>query len=273
MDRNLYKSSFTEQNPIKWMCPKCQKAPIKIKEKTLNFDLTSQSRENLDLLMKEELRFVYTCIFKCRTCSEIVTSNGYGRTIEVLDPKVDDLESYQKNNGLMDQMTFFPKYFYPHLSIFDIPVKTPNSVKKEINQSFELFFCNPSSSGNHLRIALEHLLTHFKIPKNRNNKGKREPIFLGSRINTVVQNPKKHIKLDEVIDEIKAIKWLGNTASHSGKQLTKSDILDGYEMMEHVLHELFDNKKEHIKKLAKKINENSSCNLSYNFSSRIIHFL
>ncbi len=52
-----------------------------------------------------------------------------------------------------------------------------------------------------------------------------------------------------------AIKWLGNAGSHCGDKMTFDDVFDGYDMLSFILDELYDNKHEHVKKLAKKINK------------------
>ena len=62
------------------------------------------------------------------------------------------------------------------LKLFLLPKNTPKDVVEEINQSFELIFCNPPSASNHIRIALENLLTHMKVKRYENKNGKK--IFL-----------------------------------------------------------------------------------------------
>lgn len=62
--------------------------------------------------------------------------------------------------------------------------------------------------------------------------------------------PNRHKHLKELF---LAIKWLGNAGSHSNKEITIDDVLDAYEIMETVLKELFEYKKDTVKKLAKKI--------------------
>ena len=52
-----------------------------------------------------------------------------------------------------------------------------------------------------------------------------------------------------------AIKWIGNEGSHPEKSLTKNDVIDLYEILEHVLSELFENKSKTILAKAKKINK------------------
>jgi hypothetical protein len=56
-------------------------------------------------------------------------------------------------------------------------------------------------------------------------------------------------------DLVLAIKWLGNAASHDGKsEVTVDDVMDSYELMEHILSEVYAPKLSKLKKLAKKVN-------------------
>ena len=48
------------------------------------------------------------------------------------------------------------------------------------------------------------------------------------------------------------IKWLGNAGSHSSAEITLDDVFDAYELMQHILIELYQPKNE-LGKLAKAI--------------------
>jgi len=76
-----------------------------------------------------------------------------------------------------DKVFFSPKHFSPHLKIFICPEDTPDNVSKEIERSFSLFFSDAPSAANHIRIALEDLLTHLKI-KRYIVKGKKCTLFI-----------------------------------------------------------------------------------------------
>ena len=53
-----------------------------------------------------------------------------------------------------------------------------------------------------------------------------------------------------------AIKWLGNAGSHASTPLSLDDVFDAYEILEVVLNDLYENKVEFARKLAKDINKN-----------------
>lgn len=61
-------------------------------------------------------------------------------------------------------------------------------------------------------------------------------------------------KYGHLSDQLMAIKWLGNEASHTAG-LTRIDIFDALDLLEFVLEELFHGRKIKMQKLAKKINK------------------
>jgi len=232
---------------LNWNCPTCRKSILKIKAGTFHYELTQRSRNarSHEDWSPDLDDYVYSCILECTNpiCKEIVSNSGIG----FVD---DDTDADEDGNLIFVKGVFFiPKYFSPSLSIFDYSSKISSEVKEELEKSFALFFCDPSSSGNHIRIALENLLTYLKIKRSVTTKGKRKYLALHNRIMLL---PKKY---HEIQDLFFAIKWLGNVGSHSGKQVTSDDILDAYELMKEILTEVFTQKSKKMKNLAKQINK------------------
>lgn len=120
----------------------------------------------------------------------------------------------------------------------------------ELENSFSLFFCDPPSAANHVRMALEMLMTRMKIQQYRVQNGKRRYLSLHERI---MSFPKKY---HDIQDLFMAVKWLGNAGSHSGTTVSADDVFDAYELMEKLLAEVFYEESKKLKALAKKINEN-----------------
>ena len=86
------------------------------------------------------------------------------------------------------------------------------------------------------------------IPSRRRAKGKILSIALHERIEIYSQKERT------LGDRLMAIKWLGNTAVHTGT-ISSDEILDGYEILEHTLSEIVDNKSARIDKLAKALSK------------------
>ena len=247
MDRKLYKLPFRHEHIPRWACPTCGKGTLNlIKDSFKSFETASSKKyrgsQDWDPL---EIEYVYSCLLVCLNeyCKEVITNSGEG----FVDVDVEYDDNGHPEHKLYD--FYRPKYFHPHLKLFSLPKNAPKDVVEEINQSFELIFCNPPSASNHIRIALENLLTHMKVKRFENRNGKKIFLTLHRRIDLI---PTKYKTLKEYC---LALKWLGNAGSHSSKKITLDDVFDAYEIMDEVLRELFEEKPKHIKKLVKTINK------------------
>lgn len=247
MDRKSFKLPFSKSGVSNYQCPTCEKGVLKIKQGTFNNKETKLSAEGHQHEAWEPnwIEYIYSCLFECTNtaCKETVASTGNG--------SVNEYYSYDEDGRAdVDCDDYFrPQYFSPHLKMFSISKDAPEEVKDEINKSFSLIFADPASSANHIRVALEHLLTYLKIKRSNVNNGKRSFLMLHRRIE-LLPNKYEHIK-----DIFFALKWLGNAGSHSNHEVGFDDVLDSYELMEELLIEIFDNKRVKAKALAKKINK------------------
>ncbi len=247
IDRKLYREIFTKENLPNWKCPTCNSSILTIKDNKFESEYNSFTEINKGEyeFEPEMYSYIFTTILQCNNikCKEVVSCCGSGYWEE--EP-YDDYETMEQR---LEYVSYFtPHYFYPPLHFFEIPKKAPEDVSNAIIQSFSLFFTNKSSSANQIRVSLECLLTHLKIKRFNTVKGKQRRLNLHERIN-LLPSKYQHIK-----DLCIAIKWLGNSGSHCGEELTRDNIFDGYDLLSALLEELYNNKQEHAKKLAKKIN-------------------
>lgn len=247
MDRKAFKRTFGKCGVTHFLCPICAKGSLKIQDGTLQFDETraSERARNHEAWDPEWIDYVYSCIFECTNldCKDVVSSVGYGGV---------EYSYYYDENGETDvdyNEYFRPKYFFPSLKLFETPKATPETVCEEIEISFSLIFSDPASSANHIRIALENLLTHLKIKRFNTSGGKRKYLPLHQRIDLLPT------KFDHVKDLFYAVKWLGNAGSHSAQSITVDDVFDSYEILEEILKEVFDNRKAEVKKIASRVNK------------------
>jgi hypothetical protein len=120
-------------------------------------------------------------------------------------------------------------------------------VKKALKTSFSTFFSSPSLSLSALRSALEVLLGEMEVASVDAN-GKF--LSLARRINLLPEASRK------IIEPANAIRWLGNDGTHEGGfRVRKSDVLDGYRIFEHILIELYPEKRASVDALVARINE------------------
>ena len=248
MDRKSYKLPFTKDSLLKWMCPTCDKGVLRLKKDTLHTEETNNSIEarGHPAWDPDWIDYVYSCLLECTNpaCKDTVANSGTGSVD--YDVEYDD-EVGDPHQVWKDFLS--PRYFSPHLKIFISPKDTPDNVSEEIDKSFSLFFSDAPSAANHIRIALEDLLTHLKIKRYELRGSKRIFLALHRRIELL---PTKYRHLQDLFF---AVKWLGNAGSHSDRVVTMDDVLDSYEIMEEILQDLFVKKSKKVKRLAKKINK------------------
>ena len=246
IDRRSLKLPFRKSVSPQWICPTCYKGVLKIQTDSFKFEETRASKRahHDEDWTPDWIRYVFSCMLVCSNgnCKEVVSCSGKG-FVGV------DFNYYDEHGEVqLDwEDCFQPKYFFPHLKIFQYPANTPKDVAVELEASFALFFCNPSSAANHVRIVLEHLLTSLKVKRFKTASGQRLFMNLHQRIELL---PKKHEHLKDLLF---AVKWLGNAGSHSTQSISMDDVMDAYEIMEEVLRDLYTSKKAGVRKIAKEI--------------------
>ena len=92
-------------------------------------------------------------------------------------------------------------------------------------------------------------MTHQGIPcQQQSKKSKNKQVDL-----TLHQRIEIYIKSEPIIgQQLMALKWLGNTGSH-GSPVNIEDLLDAFEILEHSLEEIIENKSKKIAALATKL--------------------
>lgn len=221
MDRKIFKLTFGKTGVTRLPCPTCGKGVLKINKEEFHYKETHSSKaaHRHDAWEPDWIEYVFCCMFECSNsaCKESISSTGTGALSEYYGYD-------HEGEPIIDYVDYFtPQHFTPSLKMFTPPKNTPESVIEEINKSFSLFFSDPSSSANHVRVALENLLTHLKIKRFITRDGKRQFLSLHNRIDLLPR------KFDHIKDIFLAVKWLGNAGSHSQHVVTTDDVLDAYD--------------------------------------------
>lgn len=247
MDRKLLKLPFSEKNFPYWTCPTCNKGTLRIKENTFQKEELRRSREahSHEAWEPDWIEYVYNCLLVCsiEKCNEVVVSCGTGSV---------DWDIAEDAEGNPDQVytnLFLPKYFEPHLRLINIPEDCPSTVSALLQESFKVFFSSPKAAANSVRAAIEELLTELKIKRFSTSKGRRRLVSLHDRINLLP------VKYESVKQMIFAIKWLGNAGSHGHTEVSMDDVMDAYELTEHILEFIFEPKAQNLAAIAKKVNK------------------
>jgi hypothetical protein len=132
--------------------------------------------------------------------------------------------------------------------MIEIPKAVPADVREQLIKSFQLFWSDVESCANRIRASVERLLKHQRIKaKKLARSGKRVSLSLHERIQLFEAKDKG------LAENLMAVKWLGNAGSHTSP-IQADDLLDGYEIMEHVLAEIYTLRTKNVTRLSKKIN-------------------
>ncbi|WP_142418311.1 DUF4145 domain-containing protein [Citrobacter braakii] len=253
MNRKKLTSTFFLDGEFPWACPSCNRYSLKIVESSFHKDITSQSHDicnHFNQWIPEEIEYKYSCLLKCqnKTCNEIISSVGSG-FIDLISYKV--VEGYDYPEPIYGDY-YKPMFFEPSLNLISIPDRCPDSIREPLRESFKLFFSSTGSSANNARVAIEALLTEMEVPTKKIDKnGKPAFMPLHERIGKI-PGEYNHVK-----DMLTAIKWIGNSGSHHGdaKPLV-DDVIDIYELIEHVLEEVYAPRLSRLTAIAERINQN-----------------
>jgi hypothetical protein len=243
MDRKTLKGEFTKKQQLPFVCPTCLTGNLRIMPSTFfkQEGLRSRKASGEDFWEPDWTTYVFSCLLNCTNdhCKEVVACSGTGDVRHII---------FEDNFGQEYRDYFQPKYFEPPLKIINIPDSCPEKVTAPLEESFRMYFISPKASLNNIRIAIEQLLTQLNVKRYNVKNHKRKLLTLHDRINLL---PAKYSVLK---DQMIAVKWIGNAGSHSGEDVSSDNVLVTYEMVEHILQEIYDPKAIKLNSLAKKIN-------------------
>lgn len=242
MKRNIWSTTLSEHSAPPWPCSECNKGVLRLVPKSLAYKETIRSQrshgdEGWD---PDWIDYTFSAWLKC-------SHSGCGQEVAVLG--IGGVEAwYDNEEGTTGWTPYFaPRWCSPMPDIFELPAKCPDEVLKQLRASFRLFLADQPAAASKVRIALERLMDHLGVPKRKKEKnGKFIDLSLHRRIE-IFQQGKPDIGL-----QLMALKWLGNTGSHE-TQVSRDDLLDAFEILEHALSELIDRRSEKVAELAKKL--------------------
>ena len=131
-----------------------------------------------------------------------------------------------------------------------VPPPTPEAVKASLIEASALIWQSADSAGNKIRSSVELLMDDQRISKTSLRNGKRVRMSLHARIEKFKQANR------ETGEALLAIKWLGNSGSHIGPELKRSDVLDAFDIIEFALDDVYAKSRTEIMKKVRLINKN-----------------
>lgn len=237
MKRSLWTEPITEQISPAWPCPACASGTLAVVPNSLIEKETIESKQLYEVLCEpESITSTFSVWLKCHygNCGEEAVVVGVGKIIMfgTLNP-VDELNEGQPFKNY--KKIYQPRFCWPMPDMFELPEKCPDKVKSELRAAFRLFWSDQAASAGRLRVSLERLIDHYHVPKH---------LKLHDRIVNFSEMD------SEVREKLMALKWLGNAGSHRSKSISYDDLLDGFEILEFLIAELFDKRTARVAKLA-----------------------
>ena len=234
---------FQKESKISWPCPNCNNISLTIINDKFTFEETANTKDckNEIWFETEWIDYIFTGILFCKSCENLTMFSGSGG-VESYSYVDETTNEYQCGYNKI----FQPHFFQPTLNLFKIAEDCPDTIKEEIINSFKLFWIDLSSCANKVRIALELLMDELNVNKTKTVKKGEIKLNLHERI---LEYRKEN---SEVGDFLEAIKWIGNSGSHSGS-LEKIDLVETYQLLEFSLNKLYDNKEAELKKIKNEI--------------------
>jgi hypothetical protein len=244
-DRDLWQGAYARNVIPKFICVKCKNGRLVADGTSLVLKQPAYSKEDRNHpdwepdwdVERFSLRF--TCDHA--GCGEVANMVGDTTVAECYE---------EEFNGWSLISLLRARAFFPAPPIIEIPREVPESVKGEIEKSFEVFWVDLSSCANRLRVSVELLLDHFKIPRTGiDKKGKSTRLDLNGRISIFEKSDPEHAPT------LTALRMIGNLGSH-GDEVNRAPLLDAFEIYEYALAELCGQRKARIEQLRQKLISN-----------------
>lgn len=246
MERYIWKSGVSRNHCPQWICPECEVGRAKLIKDSFASHETQRSKNEVDdnYFHPENRVYGFSTWAVCdnEKCQQKFCISGIGGN----EPDVDA-------DGEQCWIEYFlPKYCFPMPKIIRIPKATPWAITAELTATFPLFWLNREACAGRIRVSIERLLDDLGVDKEGTAKnGNRFDLKLHDRI-----------KLFEEINKnvgqiLMALKSLGNSGSHSGSLwgsgVTQDDLLDAFDIIEHALMELFENRSAEVAAISAKM--------------------
>lgn len=241
-NRDLWVGAYSREAMPKFECPSCGNGRLTLDKESLSVKQPTYSLNNSkhpDWEPDWDIeRFGLKLICDASDCGEVSHVLGDTTVAEYYD---EDFNAW----GFISLLRV--RAFFPAPPIIAIPKEVPEAVRSEITKSFELFWTDLSSCANRLRISVELLLDHFKIPRSSiDKKGKSMRLDLNARISSFEKTDPEHAPT------LTALRMIGNLGSH-GEEVNRTPLLDAFEIYEYALTELCGQRKARIEQLRQKL--------------------
>jgi hypothetical protein len=247
MDREKWSTPITLESAPAYPCPHCKPGTIHFVKGSLNAEESPASKEaqSHEAWDPDWVTEHFHCSFRCSNPSclgwvYVVGSASY--------QEVGHSEAESKLERRLE-----PSFFIPAPRIINVPLACPDEVVRQVDAASSLFWSDPAAAGNRLRSAIEAVLTEQGVSRSSPTTQSGTRLKHRRRLGLPERVERLKSKHPELAERLHAIRWVGNEASHSA-ELTKSDVLDAFEILESVLADLYAKKAEKLKAIVTQIN-------------------
>ena len=251
ISRTIWKNDFMANSVPAWTCPSCSKGILEAEEKMITTYKSAFSTKSL--MDDEDFEIEWTTgwfggrlICSNKKCNEVVLIAGDMQVVN--EPEWDENGNGIAMSHFIEILT--PRYFVPAIHLFVVNEDIPSLIKQAIEDSFKIYWIDSTACANKIRKIVELIMDDQEVVKTYVESKKRKQYTLHKRIEFFKE------KKNEEGEFLMAIKSIGNTGSDISEELSKDDVLDAYEILEHVSAKLYDKGSSRIKKLSKAINKN-----------------
>ncbi|MGW7106496.1 DUF4145 domain-containing protein [Streptomyces xanthophaeus] len=219
-------------------CPTCGRGNMSpVVETFVNEEAKTSRQMQMDYESGWEPDWYYGgfyCVLRCgkNTC-DLVRVMG---NVSVVDNPAGGYEKWE--DQWLTVLT--PTFFSPSLPLVQGHESAPKSVLQRIEAAAAVIWVDPNSAANRLRSAVEALFEELGFPGEGPLHGK------------IVQFKRFNPEYSDAADAFLAAKWLGNVGSHEDA-LKVSDVLNGAEMIDFALSEIYDTSRDAVKRMASEI--------------------
>lgn len=252
LDKSIWAETFSQNDLPAFRCPRCGTNTLKLDDKTLAKEETAASKASQDHEAWEPdwtvERFVVLLRCASGNCGDIVAVSG----------EVKYEPSYDEDNDWSYEAVLQPKSMFPPPPMIALPAELPESIESELKLAFQFFWADYGACATKIRTSVERLMDHFKVakvrivkdPKKPKAPGKLRPLDLGTRIDKFISATGNVVHKEH----LHALRVIGNLGTHNNV-LTRTEMLEAFEVYEHALEELVGKKSTQIAKLAKKLSQ------------------
>ena len=230
---------FNAREWVDALCPACRLGMLRAEPAHKHESTESRNAQGVVGWDPDWVHGYFTSVLRCQraSCQEITVAMGRWCVRENNNEFGQNFDDY-----FLLQMTV------PPLPIMYIPDGCPAPVSGVVDSAAQVMWVDPSAAANRLRIAVEQLLDAHDIPRTKTEATKESPLNLHKRIDLLrATHP-------SAADLLEAVKWIGNQGSHEDT-LRVSDVLEGAQLFERALAQMYDTTPAELQRRAAQINK------------------